>query len=277
MNSAQQLSAPLVSVITVCLNAKHTIRQTLESVLGQSYRNIEYIIIDGESTDGTIDIIDEYRDRISLCISEKDCGISDAFNKGIRLAHGEYIQLLNADDWLPPDKIEKSVQNLVKTPETGFVFGNLELIGESGESDILILGDPDYGRKIRYMMPRINHPTVLARRSVYDQCGLFDTCWKIAMDYEWFLRISNYGVIGSYDPEIFAYMREGGISGNWWAALREDREVAIHHGLSRPVAYLIHAFRYTKVAFRIKAERFLPANLIMAFRPGKSCTHRKVD
>ena len=100
----------LISIITVCLNAVETIETTIRSVLQQTYKNVEYIVIDGGSTDGTLQIIEKYRNDISILISEKDEGIYDAMNKGIELARGDYIGIINADDWYEKDAVEHVVQ-----------------------------------------------------------------------------------------------------------------------------------------------------------------------
>ena len=168
------LTTDLVSVITICLNSEETIRRTIESVLSQTYKNIEYIIIDGCSRDKTVEIISEYKNRISHYISEADEGISDAFNKGINIATGEFIQIVNADDYLPKDKIEKSIELLQQYPNYAYCFGDIILTDENYKAQLLIKGDPFYHKVIKYFMPRINHPTVLARKSMYNKYGLFD-------------------------------------------------------------------------------------------------------
>ncbi|MBI5022317.1 MAG: glycosyltransferase [Ignavibacteriales bacterium] len=237
---------PLVSIITVCLNSASTIKQTIESVINQSYSNIEYIVIDGGSIDGTLHIIGEYKNRISHLVSEKDNGISDAFNKGLRIAKGEYIQLLNADDLIPRDKIANSVSELISHPECGFVFGDIILQSGKGE-DKRIPGNPDYRQSISRIMRRINHPTVLARRSLYENYGLFDVRWKIAMDYEWHLRIDKKGEYGFYSPEIVVMMSPSGVSNiNTDAAIREVRDISIMHGYPKMSAQLYYLGRIFK-------------------------------
>ncbi len=104
---------PLVSIITVVYNGAKTLEQTILSVLNQTYKNIEYIIIDGESTDGTLDIIEMYRDKISTCISEPDEGLYDAMNKGVSIANGELIGIINSDDWFEKNAVELVVSSYV--------------------------------------------------------------------------------------------------------------------------------------------------------------------
>ena len=261
---------PLVSIITVCLNADKTIRRTIESVLAQTYDNLEYILVDGCSTDGTMGIVSEYGDKIDVVISEKDSGISDAFNKGVRCARGEYIKFLNADDYLPADFIEKSVEILGQHPSAAFIFGDMVMIDGNGKTTMQILGDADYGSWLNYLVPRVNHPTFLVRRSVYEKHGLFDPAWHYAMDYEWLLRVHQAGEIGLYAPNILIYAQEGGASSNWLKTMREQRSIIVRYSSTPVLAYLMSCCLTAKIALRVVLENFLPRHCIMLFRPGKS-------
>ncbi|MBI2429732.1 MAG: glycosyltransferase [Ignavibacteriales bacterium] len=246
---------PLVSIITICFNAARSVRQTIESVLHQSYKNIEYIIVDGGSTDGTLDIVREYGAKITKVISEPDKGISDAFNKGIRQSSGEYIQFIHADDRLEGTKIEKSVTLLNTKPDIGFVFGDVHKI-HSGKIEI-VPGDAKYARSIRYVMGRINHPTVMVRKIIFDSYGVFDLEWKIAMDYDWHLRIHQKGIRGIYSPELLVYTTAGGISDNRrFRAFAECRDISILHGLHPFFAYGYFFLRCSKhIAFKLAGLR----------------------
>jgi len=259
----------LVSVITICLNAKDTIRQTIESVASQTYKNIEYIICDGGSTDGTQDIINEYADMIDIFISEPDSGIADAFNKGIDRSSGTFIQLLNADDFMPPDKIELSVQALKRDNVASYVFGDVFFTTVEGLT-MKIAGDPLYSNKITYGMPRLNHTTMLVRASAYRAHGLYDVSWKIAMDYDWLLRVHNAGGIGIYCPEVRTCMRDGGASANWRKTLEEQRRIAVIRGRHAILAWYFYMYSIIKISTRIFIETFLPSRLLMWCRPGKS-------
>lgn len=241
MNETQ----PLVSVVTISYNSVESIRATIESVLNQSYKNIEYIIVDGGSTDGTQEIIHEYGSRISKVISERDRGISDAFNKGIQSSHGEYIQFIHADDRLEQTKIEKSVAILSAKPEFGFVFGDIQKF--HGDKIEFVSGDPFYGKSIRYVMGRINHPTVMIRKEIFEKYGMFDLRWKIAMDYDWHLRIHVRGIRGVYSHDLIAYTTAGGISdAERLKAFAECRDISIVHGLHPAFAYLYFFLRCMK-------------------------------
>lgn len=262
---------PKVSVITICLNAEKFIERVMESVSNQTYKNIEYLVIDGGSTDGTLKILEKYRDQIDILISEKDNGISDAWNKGIMNSTGEFIQLLNADDILPNNKIEISTRLLIENPSAGFVYGDILLSDHNSSSNIKIRGNPKYSSFIKYMMPKINHPTLLVRRKVYLEHGCFDSIWKIGMDYDWLLRIFKKGVLGIYSPNIYVKMSNVGVSSiDWKTTLSEERDVAIFHGLNHNIGYIIFFVKYIKVRIRIILEKILPKSIIFLFRPGKS-------
>ncbi len=238
---------PLVSIITVSLNAEKTMRETIESVLHQTYEPIEYLVIDGGSIDGTRKIIQEYGDRISVFVSEKDRGISDAFNKGISKSRGEFVQILNADDWLDSPMVASAVSLLQSNASAAFVYGDLSLI--EGREDELedIPGDPEYRTKLRYTMPAVNHPTMVVRRGMFDKYGLFDLNYHIAMDYDWILRLHNGGEWGLYSPLLKAYKRKGGISGQKrFEAFRECRRISVRNGFNPVLAYGYYLLRCFK-------------------------------
>src|SRR5262245_46093523 len=162
----------LVTIITVVLNRAATLGRAIESVLGQSYAPIEHVVIDGGSTDGTLEVIRRYADGLAYWISEPDRGISDAFNKGLAAASGAFIGLLNADDWLEADQVGLAVAALERTG-ADFTFGDLICHGADGRARHRIKGDPHYARSIRLGMPAVNHPTMLVRRRVYERVGGF--------------------------------------------------------------------------------------------------------
>ena len=122
---------PLVSIVTTCFNAEKTIERTIKSVINQNYSNIEYIIIDACSTDKTIKIIKRYENHINYFLSEKDNGISDGWNKGIKKCKGEFIQILNSDDYMPKNKIIESINCFKKHPDASYVFGDLIMVNKN--------------------------------------------------------------------------------------------------------------------------------------------------
>ena len=258
--------APLVSIVTVVRNAAKVIEQTIVSVLQQTYGNIEYIVVDGGSTDGTIDVIRKYDDKIDYWVSEPDSGISDAFNKGIKLAAGDFVGILNADDRLSPDQIANGVSAL-RTSEADFVFGDLLYHDEAGNIVHRINGDPAYARTIRSKMPELCHPTVLARRSAYERIGLFDTAYRYAMDYEWVLRLHINGGKGIYVKDVVGHMGLGGTSDvSYLKALREVRDIAARYGRPGWLVELEYRYRVLKGAGRRFLERHLPKGLFHRLR-----------
>jgi glycosyltransferase involved in cell wall biosynthesis len=249
---------PLVSVVTIVRNAESTLERTMLSVLGQSYGNIEYIVIDGGSTDGTIDIIRKYDDRIAYWLSEPDEGISDAFNKGVAASTGEIIGILNADDLLSPNQVEQGVMALLRS-SADYVFGDLLFHDANGRTLYRIDGDPNYRRIIHSKMPELCHPTVLVRKAAYERIGLFDTRYRYAMDYEWLLRLHVDGGNGLYVRSIVGHMGTGGASDrSFTKALEEVRDISVRYGKNRVHAELLYRYRLAKGAGRRLLEAWIP-------------------
>lgn len=174
---------PLVSIITVSFNAGKTIDRTIRSVLSQTYPKIEYLIIDGLSTDNTLEIVDGYRDIIAAVISEKDDGIYDAMNKGILLAKGKLIGILNADDWYEPNAVSNVVSEWIRKPSVSVVHGLLRFWKE----DNLLFTRGQTSRCLSFSM--IEHPTCFITRETYDELGLYSTRFRAAADYDLILRL----------------------------------------------------------------------------------------
>lgn len=202
----QQL--PLISIITIVYNGEKFIEKCIQSVLGQSYSNIEYIIIDGGSTDRTVGIIKKYADSVTTWISEKDEGISDAFNKGLKLAKGEVIGIINADDWYEPYTVEKVAQMI---GDFDIVYGDLKL-WKNDKVDFVLKGNHEY--LVKEMT--VNHPTVFIKRECYEKFGLFSMEYKCAMDYDLLLRFKVNHCRFGYIPAVLANMRWEGLSDTQW-------------------------------------------------------------
>jgi glycosyltransferase involved in cell wall biosynthesis len=255
------VSAPLVSIVTVVLNRVATIERTIESVLAQSHTPIEYIVIDGGSSDGTVDLLRRHGARIDHWQSAPDRGISEAFNKGLAQASGALIGLVNADDWLGPEQIATGVAALARSG-ADFVFGDLIYHAADGSRLFCIKGDPDYARTIGRGMPDINHPTLLARREVYDRIGGFDPGLRCAMDYDWLLRAHRAGFRGLYEPALVGHMTLEGVSDRRFReAFAEVREIAIRHGQQPVAAWSLYSYRLVKGSTRRLLERLLPTGL----------------
>jgi len=238
----------------------------MRSVFAQTYPRIEYIVIDGGSTDGTQDVIRDHAERLAYWTSEPDRGISDAFNKGVAAASGRLIGLLNADDWMEPDQIERAVAALERTG-ADFVFGDLVYHDPAGRAVHRVLGDATYARVIGSRMPEVNHPTLLARRETYERIGLFDLRYRAAMDYDWLLRAHLAGCRGVYEPGIAAHMTLAGVSDRAYArALGEVRAIAVRHGQPPAKAWLLYGYRVFKGAAQRALRRLAPEPLYALLR-----------
>lgn len=211
-----------VSIITVSFNSAKTIADTIESVLSQDFPQIEYIVIDGGSSDGTVEIIQQYQDRITHWVSEKDHGMYDAMNKGIALATGDVIGILNSDDVYMNDHIVSELMELMKAKRAQVVFADLILVDQDHPQKVLRYYDSGHfhPNKFKYgWMPA--HPTVFVMRELYEAVGQFSTTYQIAADYEMLIRIlaiqrARY----AYLPKPVVRMRSGGastagLSRNW--------------------------------------------------------------
>ncbi len=206
---------PVVSIITVCLNSRKYLDDAIKSVSGQTYPNIEYLIIDGGSTDGSVEIFNKYKNRIDRLIVEKDKGIFDAMNKGIGLAGGEIIYFLNSDDRLYDNKVIERVAPLFtgdKNPD--FVYGNIEVVNPVNGTSYI----ERYPRKITrklFIRKTIGHPATFFSSFCFKKVGLFDEKYKIAADYEWFLRALYLNKLKALHIEKnISIFRLGGISTN---------------------------------------------------------------
>ncbi len=177
--------SPLVTVITVVRNGEKHLEGAIQSVLNQTYGNIEYIIIDGNSTDGTLDVIKKYDDKIAYWMSERDNGLYDAMNKGILLAHGELIGLLNSDDFYEKQAVQYVVDRYMRRKGDGaaIVYGNFNIYDEELGITTQFMSNLNYRRGMT-----VCHQTMFVERSVYLMMALYDTSYKFAADYDFFLK-----------------------------------------------------------------------------------------
>lgn len=203
-----------ISIITAVLNCKHTIEQTILSILAQKYKNIEHIIIDGCSTDGTLEIIGRYEHSIAKILSEPDKGIYDALNKGISLSLGEIIGVLHADDLYAHDEVLKTVVDVFEKQNVDSCYGDLQYVHKDDPNKVIRhwkSSEYCHGKfKSGWMPP---HPTFFVRRWVYEKYGYFNTDFRIAADYELMLRLlEKHRISTYYIPEVLIRMRFGGAS-----------------------------------------------------------------
>ena len=234
-----------VSIITATYNSSKTIVDTLHSLESQSYKNIEYIIVDGASKDNTLEVIEHNCSRVSRIISEPDKGIYDALNKGIKAATGDIVGFLHSDDLFAyPEAVEDIVATFKKN-KTQAVYGDLEYVSKDDTSSIVRFwksGDFSYGKLRNGWMPP--HPTFYMKRDCYNSFGLFDLDFKIAADYDSLLRyLWTNNVSLSYLPSVIIKMRVGGTSNrslkNIYLKMKEDIKALKNNRISWPQAVLI--------------------------------------
>jgi glycosyltransferase involved in cell wall biosynthesis len=219
------MTRPKISLITAVYNNASTLEATLTSIVSQKYENLEYIIVDGGSTDGSQDILKKYSRLVTTLISEKDSGIYDALNKGIKASTGDIVGFLNADDHFASDTVLKTIAEAFEDPGVSGLYSDLDYISSSGtvirhwqsrafNEHMLLEG---------WMPP---HPTLYLRKSIYDQVGLFDLQYKIASDYDMVLRVFTLpNAHFHYLPMVTVKMRVGGASNrNIQRILRKSTE-----------------------------------------------------
>jgi glycosyltransferase involved in cell wall biosynthesis len=227
-----------ITIITVCYNRKATIEKAMKSVLNQTYSDIEYIVIDGNSTDGTKEIIETYRDQLSQYISESDKGMYDAINKGLTLATGDVIGLMHSDDeFYDEHAIEKIAARFQFDPAIEGVYGDGIYVSNDDQERLIrnrIGGAFSQKRLQSGWLPL--HPTVYLKKTILDQYGLYNLDFKIASDTEFLLRyLYKYKIKMSYLNEYIVKMRMGGMSTNAKRALEvlyEDYKIYKYHGLA---------------------------------------------
>ncbi len=203
-----------VSIVTAVRNAHSTIGSCLDSVEAQSYLNRQHVLIDGLSTDGTIEVIRGRSDRVDVFISERDAGIYNALNKGIARSDGDVVGFLHADDVFAHKDVLAKVAEAFREPEIGVVYGDLQYVSKSNIDRTVRYwraGEFSPGSLARGWMPP--HPTLYVRRSIYGSLGGFDESYRIAADYDYVLRIfARHDVRAAYIPDVLVKMRVGGIS-----------------------------------------------------------------
>lgn len=205
---------PVLSIITVVFNNQATIADCLDSILSQSYPNIELIVIDGGSTDNTLSILKKYREKIALMISEKDAGIYDAMNKGIRAAKGDYIAFLNSDDMYANENVIAMVADALSQSNADALYGNLVMIDPDAPEKVVRFWNSGRFKKVKFYFGwHPPHPTFFLHRSIAAQIGGFDLSYQIAADYDMMIKVLKKVNINIYYlPEVLVKMRIGGKS-----------------------------------------------------------------
>lgn len=239
------MNQPKITIITVCLNSVTTIEKTIESVLNQSYPLIEYIIIDGGSKDGTVDIIKKYADKIAFWISEPDNGIYDAMNKGLKIATGDIIGIINSDDWYATE-IFQYIILIYKKYGNSYVYHG-DIIKQNGSN--FRLQKPINDIKKFYQGTILFHPTLFVPHEIYNKIGFFDSTYKIAADYDFMLRCVINNINFFYCNKVIAYMKIGGASSvNIISGFKEVVKSALKHKLN-PIK--VYYFYLKKIVYHI--------------------------
>ncbi|MFA0079697.1 glycosyltransferase family 2 protein [Vibrio artabrorum] len=245
----------LVSVITVTYNSEKFISRCIDSVINQSYSNIEHIIIDGGSSDSTCSIIESYGDNISYYVSEPDFGIYDAMNKGLSLARGSIIAILNSDDWYEDNAVELSAKLLNANQNIDYTYANINFVN----GEVIKLKKPTDKSSIESKVLQemvIPHISLFIRSHVYKELGGFKTKYRIAGDHEFLVRMFSYGKKGEYINSVIANAEDGGVSAHGVDANIESLEIAISYGKKKRFAYLDFArFVLNKNIARILGPR----------------------
>ena len=242
-----------VSIITITYNSESTLADTINSVIQQTYPNIEYIIVDGKSIDNTLQIVNSFKDKIAHIVSEKDDGLYDALNKGIALATGDIIGILHSDDFYIHNNVIQNIVTLFNTTNSDGVYANLYYVDKNDTTKLFrkwISGTYKHGMFLNGWMPP--HPTFFVKKALYNLHGSFNLEFKSAADYELMLRlVHKHSIKLAYLPEFIIKMRVGGKSNasikNRIKANNEDRKAWKINGL-KPYFYTLYLKPLRKIS-----------------------------
>ena len=238
------------SIITAVFNAENTIERALLSVTSQSFRDFEYIIIDGGSTDRTLEILGKHRGDIARLVSEPDRGMYDAMNKGIAMATGEWVGILNADDWYEPDALAQAAEAAELHPEAEFIHCDLTMW--KGDRKRVQHGNP--AGQIRGCRMTVHHPGSFVKKSVYGRIGGYDIRYRLAADYDFVFRCRDENVKMLYLPRVLVNMSDGGRGKQGYrCGLSETRMIAERHGISP----IICKIEYWKSIWKARIRPFI--------------------
>lgn len=197
------------SIITVCWNSEKMLPKSMASLASQSFRDYEWVVVDGGSTDETLNIVNSFDAAPVNLLSEPDKGIYDAMNKGVKMAKGEILFFLNSDDSLHDERVLEDVSNwFASQPDTAFLFGDVVNIKRDG----LWLRDFEHVTKRNIIEEGICHQAIFASRLLFDKVGEFDRSFKLNADYDWIIRVFRSNVQCAYMKRRMAFFRDGGAS-----------------------------------------------------------------
>jgi len=237
-------SKPLISIITACYNSEKTISNTIESIIKQKYKNIEFIIIDGKSEDKTLNIIENYKEQISKIVSEKDAGIYDAFNKGLKIAKGDLIGFVNSDDVLTPDALEILVKYYNNYPEKDFFFGAVK------KHWGVLHGYSPWKIHFTWGFYSSHSTGFYVKKEAAKIVGPYNTKYKYSADYDYFYRmIVKHKLlgIGTKKNELFGIFARGGFSSkiNFFDHLVECTKIRLDNGQNKIIVLITIIFKFT--------------------------------
>lgn len=247
-----------VTIITAVFNREKTIGRAIKSVLSQDYHNIEYVVIDGFSQDGTLGVINEFGESISTLISEPDKGIYDALNKGLSYATGDIIGFLHSDDFLSNEMvISDMVKAFVENEKIDLVFGDLSFFAENDLGKVIRNYKSNFFRPwmMRFALQPA-HPTVYAKSSVYKNVGNFNTSYKISADFDWLLRSLIIAKLPYYyNNKMMVKMQKGGASTGGFKSMfkhnKEDLQILKSHGILSGWPFVIAKYFYKVFQLRL--------------------------
>lgn len=259
----------LVSIVTITFNSADTLERAIQSVLGQSYANVEYIIVDGGSADSTVDIIKRHSDRLEYWCSSKDEGIADAFNRGISLCRGNIIGILNSDDWYEPEAISRAATAFSNDPELSVFYG-LSRYWDTSKPRFVV--DPNHLRLDTEMS--ISHPACFLSADAYRRVGGFDKSYSCAMDYDLILRCYYGGLKFLKCKSVLVNMSLSGVSDKKWVrTLAESaRSKLYYQGALR--VYSSFLFQVVKKAVSVFLEKIGLSSLVTWYRQKLAGTKR---
>ncbi|WP_162846991.1 glycosyltransferase family 2 protein [Mucilaginibacter gracilis] len=252
---------PLISIITATYNSGKVLENYLLSIKNQTYKNIELIVVDGASTDNTIEIVKKYHDVVNKWISEKDSGVYEAWNRGLALAQGEWIAFVGSDDEVYPDAFSSYVQFLNKAESENFnyISSRVKIVDGKGKF-IRLLGWPWVWETSRKVC-NIAHPGSLHHKSLFKQFGNYNTSFKICGDYEWLLRVGENLKAGFMD-QITVKMALGGLSDTLGVVKESYRAISETGSATKQEALKLYYLQTIKFAAK-KVLRKLNINIIL--------------
>lgn len=263
-SSSKKPNQPKITIVTPSYNQANYIGRTIESILGQDYPNIEYIVMDGGSTDGTVDILKKYGDRI-IWKSEKDKGQADAINKGLRIAKGEICAYINSDDTYEPGAFAKVAEYFNEHPDTKWVYGKCRIIDEDDKEIRKFVTWYKNIRLKRYSFRKllaenpISQPATFWKRELHDEIGVFDEKEYHVMDYEYWLRIGQKypaGVILDYLSN-FRFYADSKSGMQTKERFQDELRVAKRYSKGDKLVYFLHQANYYKIVWSYKVMSIL--------------------